>query len=172
MDETSAVPSDQFGPATMEALAKAGTVSCRTRPRRRARCTWASTPINNPDLPSAAPKFYLRLVQTVSPNQVITRIVGLDELRGISLPAGPRPGRALARIPHGARHRREHHRCHGGAERCQGEPARCVRGVPSSRTRSSSSPSRPRSSSGSSKRGSSGSARRRRPRISSTSRGL
>src|SRR5262249_35636090 len=46
-----------------------------------------STPDFHPPLPAGPPRFFLRLVQTVSPKQVIIRIVGLKELRGISLPA-------------------------------------------------------------------------------------
>jgi hypothetical protein len=37
-------------------------------------------------LRSAPPHYYLRVVQAVSPRQVITRIVDLEELRGVSLP--------------------------------------------------------------------------------------
>jgi hypothetical protein len=36
---------------------------------------------------AGAPRFFLRLVQVVSPKQVITRIVDLEQLHGVSLPA-------------------------------------------------------------------------------------
>jgi hypothetical protein len=44
-------------------------------------------PLSHPDLPSGAPLYFLRLVQNVSRYVVITRIVDLKELRGVSLPA-------------------------------------------------------------------------------------
>jgi hypothetical protein len=87
VDETSTFPSDHFGPAAMEALAKAVTVMLPSPPPASGMLYLGISPHHNPDLPSVAPRYYLRLVQTVSPKQVITRIVGLDELRGVSLPA-------------------------------------------------------------------------------------
>ena len=43
----------------------------------------------DPHLAGGSPKFFLRLVQIVSEKQTITRIVDLNELRGISLPLPP-----------------------------------------------------------------------------------
>src|SRR5262249_28309768 len=37
---------------------------------------------------SGPPRFFLRLVQTVSPALFVTRILDLKELRGVSVPAG------------------------------------------------------------------------------------
>ena len=47
---------------------------------------------------SGAPKFFLRLVQVVSSKQVITRIVDLAHLRGVSLPADPNEESAGLRV--------------------------------------------------------------------------
>jgi hypothetical protein len=87
VDETSAFPSDHFGPAAMEALAKAGTVTLPSPPPASGMLYLGINPDHNPDLPSVGPRYYLRLVQTVSPMLVVTRIVGLNDFRGISLPA-------------------------------------------------------------------------------------
>jgi hypothetical protein len=85
--EKTAVRSNQFGQATMVALAKAATVMLPYPRPASGRLYIGINPDFDPELPGGSPKFFLRLVQTVSPNQVITRIVDLNELRGISLPA-------------------------------------------------------------------------------------
>ena len=92
MDEKNASPSDQFGPATREAIAKAGTVELPSPRPASGQLYLGINPdfidrSSNPDLPSGAPHYFLRLVQHVSQNVVITRIVDLKELRGVSLPA-------------------------------------------------------------------------------------
>jgi hypothetical protein len=98
VDETSPFPSDNFGLAAMEALAKAGTVMLPSPPPASGTLYLGINPHHNPDLPSAAPQYYLRLVQTVGPKQVITRIVGLDGLRGVSLPAGSTAAGGASRV--------------------------------------------------------------------------
>jgi hypothetical protein len=87
VDEKQAVPSHEFGQATKEALAKATTVMLPSPPPASGRLFIGINPDFNPDLPFGSPHFFLRLVQTVSPKQVIMRIVDLNELRGVSLPA-------------------------------------------------------------------------------------
>ncbi len=86
MDETTPFLSDDFGRATKEALAKLGTVELPCPSPASGTLYIGINPDFNPDLPSVAPHFFLRLVQKVSPKQVITRIVGLDQLHGVSLP--------------------------------------------------------------------------------------
>lgn len=106
MDETTPFPSNEFGPAVQEAHAKIGTVALPYPPPASGPLYLGINPAYTPDLPSAAPKYFLRLVQTVSPKQVITRIVGLNELRGISLPASSTTEGRPARVPRGERHQR------------------------------------------------------------------
>jgi hypothetical protein len=79
-------PSSEFDPTTKGALAKAGTVTFPWPPPASGPLYLGINPDSNPDLPSGSPPFFLRVVQNVSPKQVVTRIVALDELRGISLP--------------------------------------------------------------------------------------
>jgi hypothetical protein len=40
------------------------------------------------ELPSGSPRYYLKLVETVSSRQVVTRIVALNDLRAVSRPEG------------------------------------------------------------------------------------
>jgi hypothetical protein len=82
-----AVPSKHFSQATMEALARAGTVMLPYPPPASGRLCLGINPDYQPHLPGGSPKFFLRLVQIVSPKQVIIRIVDLNELRAISRPA-------------------------------------------------------------------------------------
>jgi hypothetical protein len=89
LDQKIAFPSNHFSRTTMEVLAKGGTVMLPYPPPASGRLFIGINPDFNADLPGGSPKFFLRLVQTVSPKQVITRIVDLNELRGISLPVPP-----------------------------------------------------------------------------------
>jgi hypothetical protein len=82
-------PSVEFGKATRDTLAKAGTVRLPYPPPASGPLFIGIYPDAKPELRSRPPRFFLRVVQKVSPIQVITRIVDLDELRGISLPATP-----------------------------------------------------------------------------------
>ena len=90
MHEKTAFPSDELGQSTKEALARAGTVRLPYPPPASGRLFLGINPDFDANLPSGTPQFFLRLVQTVSQKQVITRILGLAELRGISLPASSR----------------------------------------------------------------------------------
>jgi hypothetical protein len=87
VETTPAVHSHPFSQATLDALAKAGTVMLPFPPPASGRLFVRINPDYNPHLPSGSPNYYLRLVQTVSSKQVIIRILGLNELRGVSLPA-------------------------------------------------------------------------------------
>lgn len=95
MDEKTAVPSDEFGQATKQALAKAATVMLPCPPPAHGKLYIGINPDFNPDLPFGSPNFFLRLVQRVSPKEVITRIVDLNELRGLSVPASTTEGVVL-----------------------------------------------------------------------------
>jgi hypothetical protein len=81
--------SNQFGQTTKDALAKAGTVALPCPSPATGRLYLGINPDFDPHLAGGSPKFFLRLVQTVSAKQVITRIVDLNELRGIGLPIQP-----------------------------------------------------------------------------------
>jgi hypothetical protein len=87
VDEKKPFPSAHFGTATREALAKAGTVELPSPRPASGRLYLGINPDSDPELPSGAPHYFLRLVQIVSPNVVITRIVDLKEFRGVSVPA-------------------------------------------------------------------------------------
>jgi hypothetical protein len=89
VEKTTSVLSHPFSQATLDALAKAGTVMLPFPPPASGRLFVRINPDFNPHLPSGSPNYYLRLVQTVSQKQVIIRILGLNELRGVSLPAPP-----------------------------------------------------------------------------------
>jgi hypothetical protein len=87
VEKKTAVPSKHFSQATMEALARAGTVMLPYPPPASGLLCIGINPDYQPHLPGGSPKFFLRLVQIVSPKQVIIRIVDLNELRAISRPA-------------------------------------------------------------------------------------
>jgi hypothetical protein len=89
LNEKSVFPSNQFGQTTKDALAKAGTVALPCPSPASGRLYLGINPDFDPHLAGGSPKFFLRLVQTVSARQMITRIVDLNELRGISLPRPP-----------------------------------------------------------------------------------
>ncbi len=69
-------------------LAQAGAVMLPYPPPASGELYIGINPHCHPELPSGAPRFFLRVVQKVGRSQVIRRIVDLNELRGISLPAG------------------------------------------------------------------------------------
>jgi hypothetical protein len=88
--------SDEFGAAAKERLARATTVEL-PGPQVSGALYLGLNPDCiagdfRPDLPSGSPQFYLRSVQTVNRHQVITRIVDLTELRGVSVPSKDCPG--------------------------------------------------------------------------------
>jgi hypothetical protein len=83
---TTAILSHPFSKGTLDALAKAGTVMLPFPAPASGRLFVRTNPDFNPHLPSGSPNYYLKLVQTVSSKHVITRILGLNELRGVSLP--------------------------------------------------------------------------------------
>jgi hypothetical protein len=85
--ENTVFPSREFGPETVEALAKACTIRLPCPPPAVGKLFIGINPDFNPDFPWASPEYFLRLVQRVSPQHVITRILALDDLRGISVPA-------------------------------------------------------------------------------------
>jgi hypothetical protein len=94
VDEKTPFPSHQFGQYTTEALAQAGTVQLPYPPPATGKLYLGINPDfsdrrKNPDVPSVAPQYFLRLVQKVSQKLAITRIIDLKELRGVSLPAAP-----------------------------------------------------------------------------------
>jgi hypothetical protein len=89
LNEKSVFPSNQFGQTTKDALAKAGTVALPCPSPASGRLYLGINPDFDPHLAGGSPKFFLRLVQIVSEKQTITRIVDLNELRGISLPLPP-----------------------------------------------------------------------------------
>jgi hypothetical protein len=91
VEEKRPFPSDKFGPATKTGLAKAATVTLPYPPPASGKLYLGINPDSNPDLCGGAPRFFLRLVQAVSPKREITRILDLDELRGVSLPRTSTP---------------------------------------------------------------------------------
>jgi hypothetical protein len=95
--ESTVFPSREFCPGTVEALAKIGTISLPCPPPAAGKLFIGINPEFNPEFPWASPEFFLRLVQTVSPKQVITRILALDELRGLSVPASESQNRESPR---------------------------------------------------------------------------
>jgi hypothetical protein len=97
-------PSTEFGQTTKDALAQAGTVKFPYPPPASGPLFIGINPDYEEELPSGSPHYFLRVVQTVSPRQAITRIVDLDDLRGVDLPTPSakedRPPRVF-RTPHG-----------------------------------------------------------------------
>ncbi len=87
MAESNVFPSREFGSEAVEALAKTGTVCLPCPPPAVGKLFIGINPDFNPDFPWASSEFFLRLVQNVSPKKVITRILALDDLRGICVPA-------------------------------------------------------------------------------------
>jgi hypothetical protein len=85
--ENTAFPSREFGLEAVEALAKTCTICLPCPPPAVGKLYIGINPDFNSDFPWASPEYFLRLVQRVSPKQVITRILALDDLRGISVPA-------------------------------------------------------------------------------------
>ena len=103
MDEKTAFPSHEYGQHTTEALAKAGTVQFPCPPPASGKLYLGINPDfsdghRNPDLPSVSPQYFLRLVHIVSQQLVITRIIDLKELRGVSLPAAPTTKDGASRV--------------------------------------------------------------------------
>jgi hypothetical protein len=103
VDEKKAFPSHEYGQYTTEALAMAGTVRFPCPPPASGKLYLGINPDfsdrhRNPDLPSVAPQYFLRLVQNVSQKLVITRIIDLKELRGVSLPAVPTTKDGASRV--------------------------------------------------------------------------
>jgi hypothetical protein len=100
--EKPAFASHEFGQYTTEALAKAGTVRLPCPPPALG-TLYLGIPASsdrrrNPDLPAVPLQYFLRLVQDVSQNLVITRIIDLKELRGVSLPVVPTPKDGPSRV--------------------------------------------------------------------------
>jgi hypothetical protein len=106
LDKKSVFPSDEFGPCEREILARATTVMLPYPPPASGRLFIGINPdFIPPDsklglVLAGGPKFFLRLVQVVSPTRVIIRIVDLEALRGVSLPtnAGLREFRTVSSI--------------------------------------------------------------------------
>jgi hypothetical protein len=93
LDAKAVFPSSEFSDSTKEALATPGTIMLPYPPPATGKIFIGINPDHiPPDLKlglqlSGAPRFFLRVVQVVSPRFVITRIVDLRELRGVSVPA-------------------------------------------------------------------------------------
>jgi hypothetical protein len=98
VDESTVFPSPEFCPAAQEILAKVGTVILPCPPPASGKLYIGINPDFDSDFPLASPEFFLRLVQTVSPKRVITRIFDLNDLRGISLPAPETPDGKAPRV--------------------------------------------------------------------------
>jgi hypothetical protein len=91
MEKKTAFPSHEFGQSAKEALAKAQTVALPGPTPARGKLYLGINPDfidrrTNPALPSGDPAYFLRLVQVVSQKVMVTRILDLKELRGVSLP--------------------------------------------------------------------------------------
>jgi hypothetical protein len=81
------IRSAEFDENCRKVLAQAGAVTLPYPPPASGELYIGISPYSHPELPSGAPRFFLRVVQKVGRSQVIRRVVDLDELRGISLPA-------------------------------------------------------------------------------------
>lgn len=86
--ESNPTPSNDFGPGQRRALALSGTVMLPSPCPAFGRVFIGINPDHEPTVASGSPRFFLKVVQTVSAKQAITWIFGLDELRAVKLAPG------------------------------------------------------------------------------------
>jgi hypothetical protein len=86
--DTKVIPSIKLELQQRLALALAGTVSLPSPHPAYGKVSLGLNSSGKDEPPSGSPRFYLKSVESVSPRQVVTRIVALNELRAVSRPEG------------------------------------------------------------------------------------
>ena len=86
--DTKVIPSIKLDLQQRLAIALAGTVSLPSPHPAYGKVSLGFNSAGRDELPSGSPRYYLKSVENVSPRQVVTRIVALNDLRAVSRPEG------------------------------------------------------------------------------------
>ena len=84
--DTKVIPSIKLDSQQRLAIALAGTVSLPSPYPAYGKVSLGFDSSGRDELPSGSPRYYVKSVENVSPRQVVTRIVALNDLRAVSHP--------------------------------------------------------------------------------------